>query len=54
MMVLKYHVQKLMHVAIVSDKPDKPEGKPKKPGAQKGHVGTTSRPKPTQLKTHTP
>ena len=39
---------------IVSDKPDKPEGKPKKPGAQKGHPGVTSRPKPTQFKTHMP
>ena len=29
-------------------------GKSKKSGAQKGHVGTTSRPKPTQFKTHTP
>ena len=39
---------------IVSDKPDKPEGKPKKPGAQKGHPGVTSRPKPTKFKTHMP
>ena len=30
---------------IVSDKPDKPEGKPKKPGAQKGHPGVTGRTK---------
>ena len=37
------------------DKPRKTKsGKSKKSGAQKGHVGTTSRPKPTQLKTHTP
>ena len=36
------------------DRPDKPEGKPKKPGAQKGHPGVTSRPKPTQFKTHMP
>ena len=36
------------------DKPRKAKsGKSKKSGAQKGHVGTTSRPKPTQLKTHT-
>ena len=33
---------------------NKPEGKPKKPGAQKGHPGVTSRPKPTQFKTHMP
>ena len=39
---------------IVSDKPDKPEGKPKKPGAQKGHPRVTSRPKPTKFKTHMP
>ena len=38
----------------VSDRPDKPEGKPKKPGAQKGHPGVTSRPKPTKFKTHMP
>ena len=35
------------------DRPDKPDGKPKKPGAQKGHPGVTSRPKPTKFKTHT-
>ena len=38
----------------VSDKPDKPEGKPKKPGAQKGHPGVTSRSKPTKSETHMP
>ena len=36
------------------DKPNKSGDRPKKPGAQKGHVGTTNRPKPTQFKTHTP
>ena len=29
-------------------------GKSKKSGAQKGHAGATSRPKPTQFKTHVP
>ena len=28
---------------------NKPEGRPKKPGAQKGHQGVTSRPKPTTV-----
>ena len=36
------------------DGPDKPEGKSKKPGAQKGHPGVTRRPKPTKFKTHMP
>ena len=33
---------------------NKPEGKPKKPSAQKGHQGVTSRPKPTKSKTYMP
>ena len=37
-----------------TDRPDKPAGKPKKPGAQKGHLRVTSRPKPAKSKTHMP
>ena len=35
---------------IVSDKPDKPEGKPKKPDAQKGHPELPVVPNPHSLR----